>query len=100
MKPSTKRITVYKAFVVEPITKEINRRGGLVIGGIQQDVTKEWVDSQIKQRAGHPYSTKTMTKDELEEVIIAGRLWGDEWGLDLDDPEDELDKDIDLNFDR
>ena len=97
MKASKKRIRVYKAYVLEPI---VERNNALVENGYDVlgwgEVTKEQADSYIKQEAQLKKSCIQMSSEELEEVIIMGRLLGDKLGLNLEDLPDELYSKIDM----
>ena len=91
MKASKKLITFYKSQVVTPIYNKMIADG--------EDVTIESVDSVLKYRSGYAFtSTTTMTMQELQEVIVWSFQFADSIGLELNYPEDELDKLINLNI--
>ena len=100
MKATKKRITVYKAFVLEPILKHLEDVCESLshFGCKCEPPTKERLDSLIKQRAEIDLSCTEMSLEELENVILQGRLLGDMLGLDLNDLEDELDDKINLRL--
>jgi hypothetical protein len=100
MKASKKRIKVYKAYVLEPIVKHLEDVCESLshFGCDCQPPTKERLDSLIKQRAEIDLSCIEMSLEELENVILQGRILGDMLGLDLNDLEDELDDKINLKL--
>lgn len=90
MKASKKLIKFYKGCVVEPIQKKIIKDG--------TPISMEEVDTLIKSRADIDMSCIQMSNDELGAVIREGFLFGDEIGLKLDFPPDELDDKINLKI--
>ena len=67
MKASKKRITVYKAFVLEPILKHLESTCEALshFGCKCEPPTKERLDSLIKQRAEIDLSCTEMSLEEL-----------------------------------
>jgi len=86
MKASKKLITFYKAWILEPIVKKVNLDGA--------EVSKEQMDTYLKSLVDLDKSCIEMSQEELQLVIEQGIIYGNELGLNLDYPSDELDKDI------
>lgn len=79
-KASKELITFYKAFVVDPIYKKQAKDGA--------GVTKEQIDTLIKDLVDIDMSCIEMSEDELYEVIYKGFELGDAIGLELGFPSD------------
>lgn len=88
MKASKQLIVFYKAKVLEPIYKVLKEEGW----------TKSEVDQQLKRNARIEKSCTEMTMDELGELIRWSFVFGDDLGLDLDFPKDNLDDLIRLDI--
>ena len=87
---SKKQIIFYKSKVLEPIYKHLKSIGS--------DMTKEQIDKEIKENAGFVGSTKEATTDEMQNLIIWGFVYGDQFDLNLDYPSDSLDEQINFNW--
>lgn len=94
MQKASKRLIIfYKSKVVEPIQMKLIKDGALV--------SMEEVDTLLKSYADYDFtSTKEMTTEQLAELIEWSFQFAKTIGLELDYPKDDLDNDINLNFDR
>ena len=66
-------------------------------------MTKDEIDTEVKINAGFPYESTTderATRDDLTNLTIWADIYGDQYGLNNNFPEDELDKQIKLNWNR
>ena len=64
-------------------------------------MTKKEVDIEIKFNAGFPFDScahKDVTTDDLGNLIVWAFLYGDTQGIFINYPEDEIDKQINLNL--
>ena len=83
MKATKQLITFYKAKVLEPIVNKLHCEG--------YDVSKEKIDTYLKSLCDLDKSSIEMSTEELQEVIERGFNFGQELGLQLDYPKDNLD---------
>lgn len=59
------------------------------------------VDKEVKQAAGFPFdSCKDAKIDDMQNLIEWMFVYADQVGVEIDYPQDELDKKIELNFNR
>jgi len=93
---SKKLITFYVSQVVEPIKRKMNQDAEGV--GLEADYTNEMIDLLLKHNFEIDKSKIEMTTQELHELILNSFQFADSIGLDLNYPEDELDKLINLNI--
>lgn len=66
-------------------------------------MTKKQIDEEVKINAGFPYKSTTderATTEDLINLTIWADIYGDQYGLNNNFPEDELDKQIKLNWNR
>jgi len=93
---SKKLITFYVSQVVVPIKHQMNR------DALQADLDADWtnvmVDTFLKHNFEIDKSKIEMTTQELHELILNSFQFADSIGLELNYPEDELDKLINLNI--
>ena len=64
-------------------------------------MTKQEVDKEIKINADFPFEScahENVTTDDLSNLIVWAFVYGDEQGIFIDYPPDELDKQINLNI--
>lgn len=94
MKATNKQIIFYVSKVVEPIRDRLNEDN--LKAGLESDWTNDMVDVFLKHRTRIDKSKIEMSRDEMQELIINGFEFGDELGLELNYPTDELDKLIEL----
>ena len=85
---SSKLITFYISQIVLPIQAKLSADG--------LDLTKEQVDSLLKNRINLDKSKVKMSTAELQELIEWSIVFGYEIGLELGYPPDELDSKLDL----
>ena len=111
---SKKLITFYVSQVVEPIKRKLSLMLLEDIDELMQtddmfhlwcynnsvihDWTNEKVDSLLKYKFHLQLSKIEMTNEELQELIVWSFQFADSIGLELNYPEDELDKLINLNI--
>jgi hypothetical protein len=93
---SKKLITFYISQVVIPIKHQMNRDA--LQADLDADWTNEMVDKFLKHNFEIDKSKIEMTTQELHELILNSFQFADSIGLELNYPEDELDKLIDLNI--
>lgn len=87
---SKAQVVFYKAKVVEVIYKHLK--------GTDQELTKAEIDQEIKENAGFIGSTKDATTEEMSNLIAWAFVYSDQYGLNLDYPPDELDDQINFNW--
>jgi hypothetical protein len=88
MKASKALIKFYKGVVLVKILDHLNEDG--------YGVTKEWLDTYLKSFVKIDTSCIEMSMEELQEVIEVGLVFAKDLGIDLDYPQDELDKLINI----
>ena len=93
---SKKLITFYISQVVIPIKHQMNKDA--LQAGLVADWTNEMVDSFLKHNFEIDKSKIEMSTQELHELILNSFQFADSIGLELNYPEDELDKLINLNI--
>ena len=93
---SKKLITFYVSQVVVPIKHQMNKDA--LQADLDADWTNEMVDTFLKHNFEIDKSKIEMTTQELHELILNSFQFADSIGLDLNYPEDELDKLINLNI--
>lgn len=90
----TKRQIIFYKTCIEKIYKHITE-------GLGKEMTKAQVDEEVKINAGFPYDScahEDCDTDDMGNLIVWMFMYGDEWGIQLDYPSDELDKKIKLNI--
>lgn len=88
MKASKALIKFYKGVVLVKILDHLHDEG--------HEVTKEWLDTYLKSFVKIDTSCVQMSMEELQEVIEVGLVFAKELGVDLDYPQDDLDKLINI----
>lgn len=88
MKASKALIKFYKGVVLVKILDHLHEEG--------HEVTKEWLDTYLKSFVKIDTSCVEMSMEELQEVVERGLNMAEELGIDLDYPQDELDKLINI----
>ena len=88
MKASKSLIKFYKGVVLVKILDHLHDEG--------HEVTKEWLDTYLKSFVKIDTSCVQMSMEELQNVIEVGLVFAKELEIDLDYPQDELDKLINI----
>ena len=91
---SKKLITFYVSKVVEPIKHKMNLDSEAI--GLEADYTNEMIDLILKHNLELDKSKIEMTNEELINLCRVGFKVGLDVGLDIDFPEGELDKQLNL----
>jgi hypothetical protein len=88
MKASKALIKFYKGVVLVKILDHLNEEGEIM--------TKEQLDSYLKDFVKPDKSCIEMSNEELKNVIEVGLVFAKDLGIELDYPQDELDKLINI----
>ena len=67
----------------------------------ESGIAKAIVEHEIKQSAGFPFESCTSAKiEDMQNLLAWTFVYADQVGVEIDYPQDELDKQLDLNFKR
>lgn len=94
LKPNSKLIKFYKGVCLEQIYNHMVDVNG-------STMSKSEVDQEIKINAGFPYESCAEPEvqiEDLQNLIVWAFVYGDEQGIFIDYPPDELDKQIQLKI--
>tara|TARA_R110002012_G_scaffold276194_1_gene463086 strand:- start:67 stop:369 length:303 start_codon:yes stop_codon:yes gene_type:complete len=81
----------YKGVLLIAIHKELNRHNKF---------TKSEIDHLLKHLSDLNKSTMVMNLEEIKSLVEWSLVHCSIWGVNVDYPEDEIDLELDLNFNR